>query len=141
MTRRVGRLVLPWLALLPVGLAAAWLRFHVIESPPLAHLCAELAAPTWCPGREWLVAGFQPLLGSMSLLGMSALLAAAACLRVPRWWMAWLAAAVGLLALQLYCQESGALAVLFGSLRLLRLQLPPPRQQHRPRQRQIHAQP
>jgi hypothetical protein len=75
--------------------------------------------------------------------GIAALVATALALAWKRPWLAWLAAALGIVALQLYCFESGALAVLVGCLRLIRLQADglSPRRPHRHDQQQVHTQP
>ena len=56
---------------------------------------------------------------------------------------AWLAAATGLFALILYCFVPGALALLIGSLRLVRLQstTAAPLDPYRGGKRQVQAQP
>lgn len=128
----------PWLALLLVALAVAWLRYGVIEPGTMAQQCAAGNGPWWCAWRQGLVWGFLH-----NAYGIVALLATALALLWKRQWLAWLAAALGIVALQLYCFESGALAVLVGSLRLLRLQANSllPRGPHRHDQQQVHAQP
>lgn len=129
---------MPWLLVALVGIVAALLRFQVIEASSMAHLCEGNAGPRWCAWRQWLVLGF---LGYG--YGYAALLAAAMSLvwRYPP--IAWLAAALGLAALVLYCAEAGAFALLVGSLRLLRGQVArlPPGGEHRRGQRQIQPQP
>ena len=140
------RLALPWLLLLVVGLAAAALRYDLIESSAMADLCSSGQASAWCGRRLWLILGFQHHAYDVSLYGVVALAAAILSLWRKQVWIAWLAAALGVFALQLYCVEPGALALLIGSLRLLRLQarrLPgmPPAEQHRQRDRQVQSQP
>ena len=56
---------------------------------------------------------------------------------------AWLAAALGVAALVLYCFEAGAFALLVGALRLLRAQADglPPRRQHRHGEGEVQPQP
>ncbi|TAM28639.1 MAG: hypothetical protein EPN68_05165, partial [Rhodanobacter sp.] len=56
---------------------------------------------------------------------------------------AWLAAALGAFALMMYCPDAGALALLVGSLRLLRLQATntAPLGEHRHGDRQAQPQP
>ncbi|WP_426701198.1 hypothetical protein ACPPVV_17795 [Rhodanobacter sp. Col0626] len=137
MSRR-WRLALPWLALLAVALIASGLRYGLIEPSTMAQRCSG-GGPWWCDGRQWLVLGFLH-----GVYGVIALLATAlALLFWKRTWLAWLAAALGVFALQLYCFEAGALALLVGCLRLLRLQAThlPPVDQHRQRQQQVQAQP
>jgi hypothetical protein len=140
------RLALPWLLLLGAGLAAAGLRYDLIESTAMAELCGSGQALAWCDTRLWLILGFQHHAYDVSLYGMAALAAAMLALWRKQVWIAWLAAALGVFALQLYCVEPGVLALLIGSLRLLRLQASglmhlPPGEQHRQRDRQIQAQP
>ena len=135
------RLARPWLGLLLVALGAAWLRYGLIESSAIGAVCGSGHGPAWCLWREWLVLGFLH-----NVYGVAALLAAAAALAVPRFWLAWLAAALGVFALLLYGFETGALALLIGCLRLLRLQAPagagaPGIEQRRPRQREVEPQP
>ena len=145
MMRNALRRSLPWLLLVLVALAAAWLRYGLIEPSAIVQFCARRGSPLWCSARQWLVLGFLH-----DVYGVAALLAAAAALLSRRPGLAWLAAAVGAFALELYCFEAGALALLLGSLRLLRLQaqtlsrLPPgapPAEQHRQREREIASQP
>lgn len=135
------RLALPWLLLLAVGLLAAALRYGLIERSVMGQLCGGEHGPLWCTWRQWLVLGFLN-----NVYGVAALVAAAAALLWKRGWLAWLAAALGVFALQLYCFESGALALLIGCLRLLRwqAQVPrgvPPVEQHRQRDQQVQPQP
>ena len=132
------RLTLPWLLLLAVGLGAAALRFGLIESSAIGQFCSG-DAPWWCSLRTALVLGFLH-----NVYGVAALLGALLALLSRRPALAWLAAALGVFALQLYCVETGALAVLIGSLRLLRLQADTrgaPVEQHRQRQQQVQSQP
>ena len=139
MTARVLRTVLPWLALAAFGSAAAWLRYGLIESSHLAQLCSGAGSPWWCTWRQWLVLGFLH-----NVYGVVALLTALLALLSRRLAVAWLASALGLFALVLYCFQSGAFALLIGSLRLLRAQVPPtapPGVQDRPRERDIQRQP
>lgn len=115
--RRLLHMARPWLLLLPVGLAAAWLRYSLIESSAVGAACSALSSPSWCIGRAWLVLGFQK-----DVYGAAALVATVLALLPRRPRTAWLAAALGLVALELYCVEAGALALLVGCLRLLRWQ-------------------
>ena len=132
------RLAVPWLGLLLVAVLCAWLRYGLVEPGSMAQRCGADSAPWWCPWRHLLVLGFLN-----NVYGVAALIATALALLWKRQGFAWLAAALGILALQLYCFESGALAVLVGCLRLVRLQADrlPPRRPHRQDQQQIHAQP
>ena len=137
MSRPLLRMALPWLGISVVGAMAAWLRYGLIESPAMALACDAAAAPWWCAARQALVLGFLH-----DVYGIAALLAAACALLVRGVPMAWLAAALGLFALELYGFQSGALALLVGSLCLLRAQMrPEPATQDRPRQRDVQPQP
>ncbi|MEO8748628.1 MAG: hypothetical protein ABI379_13395 [Rhodanobacter sp.] len=128
---------LPWLALLAVGGAAAWLRYGLIQPGHIAALCGDAGSPWWCPLRQWLVLGFLD-----DVYGVLALVVAAWALFSRRRAVAWLAAALGLFALELYCYQAGALALLAGCLRLLRLQARlSPIVQYRPGQREVQHQP
>lgn len=125
--------------LLAVALAATWLRYGLIESSAIGQLCSGSHSPPWCRWRQYLVLGFLH-----DVYGIVALLAAALTLLSRRVPLAWFAAALGAFALLLYCYEAGALALLIGCLRLLRLQLPapvPPLSQHRHRDQEIQSQP
>lgn len=137
MTAPAWRRAWPWLALLLVALLATWLRYGVVESSAIGQLCSA-DGPWWCRWRQALVLGFLH-----DVYGNAALAATALALLRRHAWLAWLAAALGILALQLYCFESGALALLAGCLRLLRLQAPRavPLDQHRQGQQQVHPQP
>jgi hypothetical protein len=107
----------PWALLLAVALGTAWLRYSLIESHAIGQQCEAVNAPTWCGGRQWLILGFL-----YHAYGAAALLAAALSLLSRRPWLAWLAAALGVFAFELYGFEIGAVALLIGCLRLLRLQ-------------------
>lgn len=107
----------PWLLLLVVGVLAAVLRYGVIEPSGTAQLCESGRGPAWCAARQWLVIGFLN-----NTYGIAALVAAALALVLKQPWAAWLAAALGAFALEMYCFEAGALALLIGCLRLLRIQ-------------------
>lgn len=115
--RRWQRVVLPWLLLVAVALLALWLRYDLIESSAIGQLCSSAHGPWWCSSRQLLVLGFLH-----NVYGVLALATAALALLQKRPWLAWLAAALGAFALALYCFETGALALLIGCLRLLRLQ-------------------
>lgn len=138
MTRKTWRLAWPWLLLLAVALLAAALRYGVIEPGSMAQQCGGGHDPWWCVWRHYLVLGFLN-----NVYGIAAVVATVLSLLWKRRWLAWLTAALGLFALQLYCFEAGALASLVGCLRLLRLQATPlpPAEQHRPRQQQVQPQP
>lgn len=129
--------LLPWLALLAVGLATAWLRYGLIQPSHVAALCGDAGSPVWCAWRQWLVLGFLH-----DVYGVLALVAAAPALFSRRLAVALLAAALGLFALELYCYQTGALAFLVGCLRLLRLQAgASPGAQYRPGQGEVQGQP
>ena len=137
--RPAWRLALPWLLLLAVGLGALALRFGLVESSAIGALCSDRHAPWWCTWREWVVYGFLH-----QIYGVLALLAAAAALFSRRQALAWLGAALAVFALQLYCVEPAALALLLACLRLLRLQADArraPIEQHRQREQQVQSQP
>lgn len=139
MSTRRWRLAWPWLSLLAVALTAAWLRYGLVEASAIGAQCSASGAPWWCSWRHVLVLGFLD-----NIYGIAALLAAALALVRPRLALAWLAAALGVFALELYCFQSGAVALLIGCLRLLRTQAQiyaSPVDQHRQRQRQVQAQP
>ncbi len=139
MSTRRWQLALPWLLLLAVVLGVTWLRYGLIESSAIGQQCSASGAPSWCAWRQALVLGFL-----YNVYGVAALVVAAVSLAWPRLWLAWLAAALGVLALELYCFQSGALALLIGCLRLLRTQASVhavPVAQHRQRQRKIQAEP
>jgi hypothetical protein len=111
------RVALPWLLILFAALGAAWIRYGFIEPADLAHVCEGTAVPAWCPVRNTLVQGFLDY-----VYGYAALAAALLALVWRHPLTAALAAALGLVALQLYCFEAGALALLIGALRLARIQ-------------------
>jgi hypothetical protein len=104
----------------------------------MAQQCGGGRGPWGCRWRHWLVLGFL-----LDIYGIGARAATTLALLRKYAWLAWLAAALGVIALQLYCFESGALALLAGCLRLLRLQAArlAPVEQHRPRQQQVQSQP
>lgn len=108
---------LPWLLVIVAGLLAAWLRYGLVQPPALAHRCSAGDGPAWCPLRTLAVKAFLSY-----AYGYVALAAAALALCWKHAFAAWLAAALGLFALVMYCPDAGALALLIGSLRLLRLQ-------------------
>jgi len=112
-----SRKALPWLLLIAVGLLAAVLRYGLVEPSTIVQLCESGKGPAWCNVRQWVVLGF---LGNG--YGIAALIAAALSLIWKHPWAAWLAAALGAFALEMYCFEAGALALLIGCLRLLRIQ-------------------
>jgi hypothetical protein len=113
----LARTALPWLLVVVAGALAAWLRFGLVQPAVLAHLCSTGHGPAWCPLRTLAVQAFL-----IYAYGYVALAAAALALAWKRPFSAWLAAALGAFALVMYCPDAGALALLVGSLRLLRLQ-------------------
>lgn len=117
MSRTPQSAALAWVTLLAVAGLAALLRYRFIEPPSLAAYCVAsgTAAPMWCSLRQWVVQGFL-----LDVYGIAAVAAAAMALVWTRRWSAWLAAALGALAMQLYCYETGALALLVGVLLLMR---------------------
>jgi hypothetical protein len=118
MTRAQWQHTGAWLSLILLGVGIATLRFQVIESPAITHLCNAGPAPFWCGGVQFVIAGFVS-----GGFGYAALAAAALALLWRHVLSAWLATALGLVALNLYCYEAGALAVLIGCLCLLRVQV------------------
>ena len=134
---RALRLTLPWLTLALVGLAAAVLRYGVIEPPTVADLCGASGGPRWCAWRQWAVVAF---LGYG--YGYAALTAVFIALVLRHPLAAWLAAALGAAALVLYCFEAGAFALLVGALRLARAQAGvPPVEHHGQREGEVQPQP
>jgi len=119
------RALTPWLLIALVGLCAAWLRYGLIEQPALADLCSSTQPPAWCPLRQTLVLGFLH-----EIYGIAAIVAAALSLLRRSRVLAWLAAALGAFALLLYNCEPGALALLVGCLRLVRVTAPLDRRPH-----------
>lgn len=132
------RVSLPWLLILVAGIAAALVRYLFIEPANLAHLCDEGNGPAWCSLRQAIVFAFYTY-----GLGYAALAATALALAWKHPATACLAAALGFIALVMYCYEAGALALLIGSLRLIRLQSSGqvPADQHRHGDRHIQQQP
>ena len=115
--RRWLTLALPWLLVIVAGLLAAWLRYGLVQPPALAHQCSAGAGPAWCPWRTLAVKAF--LSYAYGWIALAAAVLALAWKRLPT---AWLAAALGAFALVMYCPDAGALALLIGTLRLLRAQ-------------------
>ncbi|GLQ99517.1 hypothetical protein [Dyella mobilis] len=138
-TKRLISIVLPWLLIVVVGLLSSWLRYDFIEPAGLAHLCDEGLSnrPASCGFRHFVVLGFNSY-----GFGIAALIATALALMLKKPAVAWLAAAIGLFALTLYCYYAGAIALLVGCLRLVRLQanrMPAPRNQYGHGNRQVKA--
>jgi hypothetical protein len=108
---------LPWLLLISIAAFSAALRYGMVEPSAVVQLCESGHGPWWCSTRQAIVLGFLS-----NGYGIAALLAAALSLLWKQRWAAWLAAACGAFALEMYCFEAGALALLLGCLRLLRIQ-------------------
>lgn len=143
--KRTLSLVLPWLLVLVVGGIAAALRYGLVESTDVARLC-ETGKGLTCELRHWTVMGF--ITGNIfnwpiGIYGWVAMAAAALALVWNKPMAAWFAAATGLFALVLYCFVPGALALLIGCLRLVRLQstAAAPFDPYRSGERQVQAQP
>ena len=137
--KRLIPILLPWFALVIVGLLAAWLRYGFIEPPAIGNLCEDSNAPAWCSIRQWLVLGFNNY-----SYGIAALIVTLIALLSKKPAIAWLAAALGLFAVIMYCYYAGAVALLMGCLRLVRAQanrMASPVDEHRQRDRQVQAQP
>jgi hypothetical protein len=139
--KRLIFLTWPWLLIVVIGLLATWLRYGFIEPPALAHMCDEGIGnqPSSCAFRQFVVVGFNSY-----GFGIAALLATALSLMLKKPLVACLAALLGVFAVIMYCYYAGAIALLIGSLRLLRLQanrMPTPGHQHGHSNRQVKAQP
>lgn len=111
------RATLPWAVIVLVALAAAWLRYGFIEPSDMAHACEDTNGPWWCGTRTLVVQGFLSY-----GYGYAAVLMALVALFWRNTAAAVLATSLGVIALQLYCYEGGAFALLIGALRLARLQ-------------------
>lgn len=111
------RAALPWAIIVLVAAGAAWLRYGFIEPSDMAHACDGADGPWWCGTRTLLVQGFLSY-----GYGYAAVLMALVALFWRNTAAAVLAASLGVIALQLYCYEGGALALLIGALRLVRVQ-------------------
>jgi hypothetical protein len=111
------RTALPWAAIVAIAFVAALVRYEFIEPPQMAHACEAQAGPWWCGLRNSVVLGF---LGYG--YGYAAVLAAVLAVCWRHTFAAVLAVSLGVIALQLYNYEGGALAILVGTLRLVRTQ-------------------
>jgi hypothetical protein len=118
MTAKRLSILLPWLLIVVIGLLTAWLRYGFIEPPALAHLCDDANKPASCGVRAFIVLGFNSY-----GFGVAALVATVLSLIMKKPIVAWLAAALGMFAVIMYCYYAGAVALLIGCLRLLRLQV------------------
>ncbi|MBE1159359.1 hypothetical protein [Dyella acidiphila] len=116
--KRLTPTILPWLLIALIGLLSAWLRYGFVEQAAMAHLCDDVHKPASCGVRTFIVFGFNTY-----GFGIVALVATALALLFKKTFVAWLAAALGMFALILYCYYAGAVALLIGCLRLLRLQI------------------
>lgn len=129
MNRTLLRQALPWLILLLAGVVSVVLRYALIQPREFVDLCSVAQPPAICIWRQWIVEGFLSY-----GYGIAALLASGLALLWRRAWSATLAAALGVLALQLFCYEAGAAALLLGVLLLVHAQRGPlaaPVAQHR----------
>jgi hypothetical protein len=111
------RAALPWAVIVAAALLATLLRYGFIEPSDVAHACDGKGGPWWCGARNAIVQGFLNY-----GYGYAAVLAALVAVFWRNTFTAVLAASLGVVALQLYCYEGGALALLIGSLRLVRIQ-------------------
>lgn len=143
--KRTLTLVLPWLLLIALGAVPLMLRYGLVESPEVGRLC-ETGKTLACGIRHATVMGF--ITGNIGGLrigvyGWVALAATVLALWRTSTFTAWLAAATGLVAVVLYCFEPGALALLVGCLRLVRVQTggAAPRDQRGAPEQEIRAQP
>lgn len=137
--KRFIPIAMPWLLIVVIGLLAAGLRYGLIESRSLAHLCEDGNPPNWCSVRLAVVMGF-----SRYGYGIAAIITTVLAMIWSKPWLASLAATLGMFALILYCYDAGAVALLIGSLRLVRLQanqMAAPGHPDRHGNRQIQPQP
>jgi hypothetical protein len=111
------RAALPWAVIILAAVAAAVLRYAFIEPQHMQHACEGDTRLWWCSTRELVVQGFLSY-----GYGYAAIVVALLALVWRSIGIATLAACIGVLALQLYCYEGGALALLIGMLRLVRVQ-------------------
>jgi hypothetical protein len=111
------RPALPWVIVIVVAVVATWVRYGFIEPPQLAYACEGANAPWWCGVRTLVVQGFLSY-----GYGYAAVLAAFVALFWRSTFAAVVATSLGVVALQLYCYEGGAFALLLGALRLVRVQ-------------------
>lgn len=95
--------------------AATAVRYALIESDPIVHLCGSAGAPSWCAPRSFAIA----VLGTSGLAVIAVATALAALLTRSSGW-ALAAACLGMIGLVLHSPVSGALAFLLGVLVLAR---------------------
>jgi hypothetical protein len=137
--KRLLPTLVPWLLIAAVGLLATWLRYGFIEPPALAHMCDDGNASISCSARNFIVLGFNSY-----GFGIAALIVTALALVRGKLAIAWLAAALGVFAVIMYCYYAGAIALLIGCLRLVNLQkrsMPAPGGQHGYGNGQVEAKP
>jgi len=115
--KSIFRTALPWTVIVGVALAASVVRYGFVEPPQIAHACEVQTGPWWCSARNLVVQGFLSY-----GYGYAAVLAALLAVFWRSTFAAVLAVCLGVVALQLYCYEGGALALLVGTLRLVRVQ-------------------
>lgn len=115
--KSIFRTALPWAVIVGVALAASAVRYGFVEPPQIAHACEVQTGPWWCDTRNLVVQGFLSY-----GYGYAAVLAALLAVFWRSTFAAVLAVCLGVVALQLYCYEGGALALLVGTLRLVRVQ-------------------
>ncbi|UPG86195.1 hypothetical protein L2Y94_02180 [Luteibacter aegosomatis] len=111
------RAALPWALIVLVAIGAVLLRYGFIEPSDMAHACDGRDGPWWCGTRNLIVQGFLNY-----TYGYAAVVVALVALFVRGTGVSTLAACLGVIALQLYCYEGGAVALLVGALRLVRVQ-------------------
>lgn len=126
------RRFLPWLAVVASTALAMLVRYALIEPVEVAHRCDAGAGAWWCAVREAAVLAFTrgpdtwwsgaSGVSALGWIGAAALAAGGLALLWRRPGTATLAAAVGAVALVLYCFQAGALALLIGVLVLARSQ-------------------
>jgi hypothetical protein len=139
--KRTLNTLAPWFLLVIVGLAASWLRYDFIEPAALAHQCdaGNAHIPASCGFRHAVVIGFNTY-----SFGIAALIVMAIALVSKNRFIAWLATALGMFAVIMYCYYAGALVLLVGCLRFLRLQanrVSTPVDPHRHGNRHVQTQP
>jgi hypothetical protein len=111
------RAALAWAVIVVAAIGAMLVRYSFIEPSDIAHACDGNVVPWWCGTRTLVVQGFLSY-----GYGYAAVLVAFVALLWRSTAAAVLAASLGVIALQLYCYEGGALALLIGTLRLVRIQ-------------------
>ncbi|SEW12561.1 hypothetical protein [Luteibacter sp. 329MFSha] len=112
------RAALPWVVIVIAAIVATWVRYGFIEPPHIAYACEAGHGPWWCGTRNLIVLGFLSY-----GYGYAAAVAALVSLFLRSTVAAVVATSLGVVALQLYCYEAGAFALLIGALRLVRVQV------------------